>query len=117
VRSGDEGCARAIRHLLHEVANFLNLVTLLGVDVDISRLSRLLKYGTVVYSDRALVERGVYAVLWYLDGVGSIQGNLVMCVPPPLSALQRFGPIEYLVGLGCRFEACAHGVRVLDRLT
>ena len=103
------------RHMLHEVANFLNVMALTESKVDVSRLESVLKYGGKVYCGCA-EERGVNAVLWCLEErkvkAREVRNGFVCC-DISLVSIERFTPIKYLTEiLGYKFTLESQGIRI-----
>lgn len=105
-----------VRHMLHEVADFLNLVSLAEIQVDVRRLERLLKYGRRVYCGEDDSVRGMSAVVWCLEEqwlrASGDSDEFIGCDTNAVF-LDRFVPIEYLREvLGYEFVLGVDGVHI-----
>jgi hypothetical protein len=115
--------AQVANHLLHEWANFLNIIYLTESDIDVTHIDRILQFARAVYlkyeatkvinlyNDRHLESKsdcGVVAVLWYLYEkkitTFDISTGYIVCNRIIMQDFRSWPPIQYLQERGYSFN-------------
>lgn len=111
------------RHLIHEMANFLNLIYLKEIDIDTERLKRTIDFANAVYNNsqcaqliksQSIYARGLCAVIWRLKEKNlpyQISSDEVISCDTSAFDL-NFPPIRFLEEQGWEFTVTPGSVSV-----